>query len=276
MVKFLVVFLALIVFISGCASQTPDTNLEPLIGEEEIVEPEQELTPSVSVNDQEVSNGSVIVNNVVSAQLGWIVIHADSGDNTPGPVIGQSQVNEGTNNNVSVNIDEDKATPKLFAMLHLDTGSQGLYEFPDADKPVKVDDKLVVKGFNATNIEEPLQPEPEPTLPPDPEPEPEPEPVPQLKEFYIEADDNDFYDEDGDVITELDLVKGDEVTITFFVRKTGVYFAGLKFKGPDFDSGSLAKEEEYVVSFTADEDFKIKSFWPARDVLKATLNINVN
>ena len=231
-----------------------------------------EITPSITVTDQEVLNSNINVFEVVALIDGFIVIHADSGDGTPGPVIGNAQVEQGTSNNVSVQIDETKATSKLFAMLHVDTGALGSYEFPDADGPVKVNGAVLVKSFNATNI---AAPEPDPTLP-ETEPEPEPEPVAGLKEFRIEADDSGFYDESGSKITNLELNNGDEVKITFFVRKTGVYFAGLKFKGPDFDSGALDKEEEYVVEFIASDSHKIKSYWPAKDRLKATLNINVN
>lgn len=125
--------------------------------------------------------------------------------------------------------------------------------------------------------EEPFEPGPSeppaegPATPPVP-----PEPVVKLKVFRIDSDDDDFYDEEGNVLKDLELEKGDEVTITFFIRKTGTYFGGMTIRGPDFDSGKLDKEEEYIVTFTADESHQIKSYWPATNKLKAKLNINVN
>jgi len=282
MSKILLILLVGMIFLFGCTEAVQDTSDSQDAMEKEgdstktddamEEKPKQEeITPSVRVRNQDVINSSVDVFTVVAKVDGFIVIHADSGDGTPGAVIGNSWVGKGTNNNVIVQIDELNATPKLFAMLHTDTGIPGTYEFPDADGPVKVDNQVVVKAFNATNIG---TPEPEPMFPQPPEPEPEP--VAGLKEFYIEADDTGFYDESGSKINNLELNNGDEIKITFFVRKTGVYFAGLKFKGPDFDSGALDKEAEYVVEFTASDSHQIKSFWPSSNKLKATLNVNVN
>ena len=102
-----------------------------------------------------------------------------------------------------------------------------------------------------------------------------PAPEPQLREFYIEADDSGFYDEGGAKITEISASAGDTVKITFKVRTAGVYYAGLLIQSPEFDSGDLDKGEEYVAEFTAEESHSIKSYWPSTKKLKATLNVNV-
>ena len=107
----------------------------------------QETTPSVTVNDQEIQDGTVTVAEVVSDGAGWIVIHADD-NGAPGPVIGQAAVSDGTNQNVSVQIDTGAATETLYAMLHTDSGEMGTYEFPDADPPVQVDGSVVVQPFS--------------------------------------------------------------------------------------------------------------------------------
>lgn len=104
-------------------------------------------TPSVVVSDQEFKDGRVIVDRVVAAEPGWIVIHADQ-DGAPGPVVGYAPVEKGTNENVEVQIDPNQPTPKLFAMLHVDSGEMGTYEFPDGDPPVKLEGQIVVTPFN--------------------------------------------------------------------------------------------------------------------------------
>lgn len=111
----------------------------------------QDMTPSVTVSDQLSLDGTVTVDSVTAAEDGWIVIHTDNGEGAPGPVIGQAHVSMGENTDVTVDIDATMATPTLFAMLHVDTGEAGVYEFGQvegADGPVIVDDAPVTPPFN--------------------------------------------------------------------------------------------------------------------------------
>jgi hypothetical protein len=105
-------------------------------------------TPSVTVADQAVRDGTVTVARVESNGPGWIVIHADA-NGGPGPVTGYAAVKDGVNANVVVKIDTTKATAVLYAMLHTDAGAVGTYEFPGADKPVMVDGKMVSPPFSS-------------------------------------------------------------------------------------------------------------------------------
>jgi hypothetical protein len=116
--------------------------------------------PSVTVEDQESAGSQVTVAEVVATQPGWIVIHADA-DGKPGPVLGQTAVAEGATDNVIVNLDEtvEPGTP-LWAMLHVDEGVQGTYEFPGADVPVQVEDAIVMEPFE---VVAPPTPTPAPT-----------------------------------------------------------------------------------------------------------------
>lgn len=106
------------------------------------------VEPAVTVSDQDVSEGTAIIDKVAAAEPGWLVIHS-ARDGAPGPVIGHAPVGIGNNSEVAVAIDLDKATQQLFAMLHLDAGTQGEYEFPGDDAPVRVDETVVVKPFAA-------------------------------------------------------------------------------------------------------------------------------
>lgn len=107
------------------------------------------VTPSVTASDQEIADNTVTVDEVVSEGAGWIVIHADS-DGSPGPDIGHAAVEEGENTNVVVEIDAAQATETLYAMLHVDAGTPGVYEFPGDDVPVMVDGQLVNPSFQVT------------------------------------------------------------------------------------------------------------------------------
>lgn len=103
---------------------------------------------AVEVKDQEINGDTVVIAMVKAAADGWIVIHIDD-NGKPGPVIGNSAVKTGDNKDVKVKIDTAKATPKLHAMLHVDKGVIGTYEFPGADVPVKNGDAIVMTPFTA-------------------------------------------------------------------------------------------------------------------------------
>jgi hypothetical protein len=93
------------------------------------------LTPSITVGNQDIINSRVVVQKVVSDGPGWVVIHEDI-NGAPGPVLGYAAVQDGVNPDVVVAIDSQKATSKLFAMLHTDKGTVGVYQFPGPDVPV--------------------------------------------------------------------------------------------------------------------------------------------
>jgi plastocyanin len=104
------------------------------------------MDASVRVSDQELQEGKVVIETVVAAEQGWIVIHAES-DGAPGPVVGFSPVNPGSNSNIEVELDLEAVTETLFAMLHVDAGVIGQYEFPGPDGPVQVGESIVNVPF---------------------------------------------------------------------------------------------------------------------------------
>ena len=121
---------------------TPQTQATPLV-------PVTGGNPSVTVNDQQSDGTSVIVADVFSVGPGWMVIHNQLNGNIGDP-IGETQLAIGDNKNVVVKIDPSKATPVLYAMLHVDAGTVGKYEFPGPDVPVMLNGQMVSPGFKAT------------------------------------------------------------------------------------------------------------------------------
>jgi predicted lipoprotein with Yx(FWY)xxD motif len=103
--------------------------------------------PSVTVNDQTTDGTSVVVAKVISKGPGWIAIHNQQNGQT-GVVIGYSPVKDGENDNVTVKIDAGKVTPTLYAMLHIDAGVVGTYEFPGPDVPYMTNGQMVSPSFN--------------------------------------------------------------------------------------------------------------------------------
>lgn len=109
--------------------------------EGQIIAPPLMTTDSVRVTDGLLeptsSRGFVVVDNVTAEANGFIVIHATSEGN---PGIGVQFVPAGTTGRVIVMVDAAKLTPKVLAMLHIDDGALGKYEFDGKnglDAPVK-------------------------------------------------------------------------------------------------------------------------------------------
>ncbi len=111
----------------------------------------QGQTPSVSVDDQVSLNGTLMINSVYSQSNGWLVIHADNGNGQPGRVVGYAAVAPGWTYNLDVTLmDASLATPTLYAMLHVDDGQVGVYEFDGQsglDNPVVVNGRILAPGF---------------------------------------------------------------------------------------------------------------------------------
>jgi hypothetical protein len=94
----------------------------------------------VYATDQLAADNTVTVGSVVTAQNGFIVIHADDAG-APGAVLGFAPVVAGSNNDIAVTL-EGEAPASVWPMLHVDTGEAGTYEFgtvEGADGPVIVD-----------------------------------------------------------------------------------------------------------------------------------------
>ena len=114
----------------------------------------QGSTPSVSVSNQISLTGRVMIDSVYSDGPGFVVIHVDNNGN-PGRVAGFAAVSSGWTFNLEIPIDGTLATPTLFAMLHLDDGQVGVYEFDGQsglDNPVSVDGAVVTPPFQVNTI----------------------------------------------------------------------------------------------------------------------------
>jgi plastocyanin len=138
------VLLALV--LAACSSPPPAAEM-PVPGDTPVSE--MIVSPSVTVMDQTVVDGKVTIAQVVSDGPGWLVVHAQA-DGAPGPNLGYTAVADGTNADVTVELDLTGATDTLYAMLHADAGTAGTYEFPGDDKPVSVDGSVVNVPFQAT------------------------------------------------------------------------------------------------------------------------------
>jgi predicted lipoprotein with Yx(FWY)xxD motif len=139
-----------IIALSGCSSfANPSTSQGMIPTQPVLAVTGTRRIPSVTVKDQQYDGTTVIVADVYSQGPGWMVIH-NKVNGALGPQIGHTHVNSGDNKNVAVKIDPSQATPLMYAMLHIDAGIIGKYEFPGADVPAMLNGEMVAPPFNAT------------------------------------------------------------------------------------------------------------------------------
>lgn len=104
------------------------------------------IIPQVTVFDQPITSGQIIVSSATAVAPSWLVIQTET-NGAPGPVIGYVKINKGENKNVNVKIDASKSTPKLFVMIHEDSGEKDKFDFPDNDMPLIYKNEMVSKLF---------------------------------------------------------------------------------------------------------------------------------
>jgi hypothetical protein len=111
-------------------------------------------TPQVNVQDQVSTNGTVWIVSAFSSGPGFVVIHVDN-NGSPGGVAGFKWLNPGWNFNIPIQIGGEESaelTPTLFAMLHVDDGTIGEYEFDGSsglDNPVSdAAGNVITPSFN--------------------------------------------------------------------------------------------------------------------------------
>ncbi len=95
---------------------------------------------------------SVIVPLAVVTEPGWLVIHADE-DGRAGDILGTAPLTPGINRQITVEINPEQAGSTLIAMLHLDAGEPGEFEYPDGpDVPLQRNRQPIQVSFSWVEI----------------------------------------------------------------------------------------------------------------------------
>ncbi|MCA9956849.1 MAG: hypothetical protein KC434_19095, partial [Anaerolineales bacterium] len=94
--------------------------------------------PFIDAADQPLTDaGDLQIASVVSPEDGWLVLYAMT-EGELGEVLGYTAVTTGLNQNLTLTIDPQLATPTLGAVLHSDAGESGEFEFPEGpDVPMQ-------------------------------------------------------------------------------------------------------------------------------------------
>ncbi len=150
-----------------------------MVGSVQAAAPQNQIV----VRDQDLTTGIATFDSVTAAQNGWIVVYKDPNFSN-GDIVGYAWVHAGVNTNVKVTIDAkriyvgaDRTTlqPTLWALLQVDNGVPGLFEWglrnlPYNDAPVVENGHEVMAEFGtwasqATTSAAPAVPAPAPAQP---------------------------------------------------------------------------------------------------------------
>lgn len=104
--------------------------------------------PTIAVADQIITDeGNIAITSVVSNEPGWVVVYQWQNGEL-GEVLGHTAVDMGFNNDLIVIVDPLLATPTLAAILHVDQGEPGSFEFPDGpDVPLIYESAQIATTF---------------------------------------------------------------------------------------------------------------------------------
>lgn len=136
------------------------TKDEAKTGEANTEKPDTEGVEQKNVKlliDDQTTAGQIIVKQVSTSRDGWVSIHQSDEDGSirlPDG-IGKARVDAGDNKDIIVDLWEAPAIEdKLWALLHIDAGDRGTYEFPEKDLPVKKNGETVARSFVIKGKEE--------------------------------------------------------------------------------------------------------------------------
>lgn len=93
------------------------------------------ISPSVIISDQSLDESGILrAEQVALPTSGWLVIYRvlDGGIDD---VIGRLPLAAGVHDQVEVMVDTEMATEQLVAGVHIDAGTEGVFEFPGTDEP---------------------------------------------------------------------------------------------------------------------------------------------
>lgn len=93
------------------------------------------ISPSVTISDQALDESGILrAEQVALPASGWLVIYRVL-DGGVDDVIGRLPLAAGVHDQVEVTVDTEMATEQLVAGVHMDAGTEGVFEYPGADEP---------------------------------------------------------------------------------------------------------------------------------------------
>jgi hypothetical protein len=104
----------------------------------------------IQVGAQPVEDARIVIKQVDGAGPAWVVIHLQNADGSMGAVIGYAAVCNGQTQYLPIALDMSKIKPNLIAVLHMDKGTIGKFEFPGEDAVAKWGGSVVETAFTVS------------------------------------------------------------------------------------------------------------------------------
>lgn len=111
--------------------------------------PPTPILPAIAATNQVLTDGGELtIASVMATEPGWLVVYA-RGEDELGEILGVTAVDTGNHTGVRVTIDPLQATASLAAVLHVDRGETGEFEYPEGpDEPVTFESATVATAFD--------------------------------------------------------------------------------------------------------------------------------
>jgi len=88
----------------------------------------------LDVHAQRLNGNTIIIASVSASVPGWVSIHPDASNSPTVDILGYAPVPKGVTTNLAVHLTNvSKLAPLEWAILHVDKGQIGVFEYPGAD-----------------------------------------------------------------------------------------------------------------------------------------------
>lgn len=126
-----------------------DSNSKDNDDDKKDIEGAEQKNVKLEVASQKTA-GQVIIKKVATSRDGWVSIHKsrEDGSIVLPQSIGEARVDSGDSEDIVVDLWEAPYVgDKLWALLHIDAGERGLYEFPSKDVAVRKNGETMARSF---------------------------------------------------------------------------------------------------------------------------------
>ncbi len=102
--------------------------------------------PTISVSDQSMEAGTVVLGPVSMTVDGWLVAYGNDGAK-PGQILGYVYVQKGDHEEIILTLEDIFYTGKVYIAPHFDRGLATQFEFPGPDMPFEINGTVPVESF---------------------------------------------------------------------------------------------------------------------------------
>lgn len=107
---------------------------------------------AVIAKDQNIQDNKALIKRVDALEDGWVVVYQSNYQGLAGEILGYAKIKKNRNRNIEIFLQKEIMTPYLAALLHVDRGQTGVFEYPGTDGPVIRNGEVIMKNIRIKNI----------------------------------------------------------------------------------------------------------------------------